>query len=63
MPAALIIEIIQTIVALAPQIPEIISLGDSAIGMIRTGVVTPEQEADIRAQLDAMKIQIDASSP
>jgi hypothetical protein len=63
MPVAIIVEIIQALMALAPQIPHVISLGESSINIVKTGVVTPEQEADIRAQLDDMKAQIDASSP
>ncbi len=61
--SSLLVEILQTIVALAPQIPDVIALAESALGIIRTGIVTPEQEADIRAQLDAVKAQIDAPSP
>jgi hypothetical protein len=63
MPISLIVEIIQAIMALAPEIPEVISLGESVVGIVQTGSVTPEQEAAIRAQLDAVKAQIDASSP
>ena len=63
MQIALIVEIIQALMALAPQIPQVIALGESAINIVKTGIVTPEQEADIRAQLDDMKAQIDASSP
>lgn len=61
MPVALIVEILQAIIALAPQIPEILELGSSAVSIMRTGTVTPEQEAGIRAQLDAVKAKIDAA--
>jgi hypothetical protein len=61
MPIALIVEIINAIVALAPQIPEVIALGESAVNIVQTGAVTPEQEAAIRAQLDEVKALIDAA--
>jgi len=61
MPIALIVEIIQAIAALAPQVPEVVSLAESAIGIVQTGTVTPDQEALIRSQLDAIKAQIDAA--
>lgn len=60
MPVALIIEIVEAIASFAPQIPEIASLVGSAKDALTTGTVTPEQEAAIRAQLDAVKAQIDA---
>jgi hypothetical protein len=61
MPIALIIEIIQAIIGLAPQILEVVALCESAIGIVQTGTVTPEQEQAIRAQLDAVKAAIDAA--
>jgi hypothetical protein len=61
MPVALILEIIQAAMALAPQIPEVVSLLQSAAGIVQTGTVTPTQEAAIRVQLDAVKAQIDAA--
>jgi hypothetical protein len=61
MPTALIIEIINAIVALAPQVPEVIALGQSAVSILSAGAVTPEEEASIRAQLDAVKGLIDAA--
>jgi hypothetical protein len=61
MPIALILEIIQALAALAPQIPEVVSLVQSASAAISTGTVTAEQEAAIRAQLDAVKALIDAA--
>jgi hypothetical protein len=61
MAAALVIEIIQALVALAPQLPEVIALGESAIAIMQTGIVTPAQEALIRGQLDAAKAAIDAA--
>lgn len=60
MPVALIIEIIQAILALAPQVPEVISLGQSAIDIAKSGSVTPEQEAEARSQLAAVRALIDA---
>jgi hypothetical protein len=61
MPIALIVEMIQAILALAPSIPEVVALGESAIGIVQTGSVTPDQEASIRSQLDAVKALIDAA--
>lgn len=61
MPIALLVEIVQALVALAPQIPEVIALGESALGIAQTGTVTPAQEAQIRAQLDQVKALIDAA--
>lgn len=60
MPIALILEIVQALVALAPQIPEVVSLGASAVTILQAGAVTPEQEAAVRVQLDAVKAAIDA---
>ena len=60
MPVALIVEIIQAMIALAPSVPEIVALGQSAVAIAQAGTVTPEQEAAIRAQLDAVKAAIDA---
>lgn len=61
MPIALILEIIQALAAFAPQIPQVVSLVESATGILQAGSVTPEQEAAIRAQLDEVKAQIDAA--
>lgn len=61
MPVALLVEIIQAILVLAPQIPEVVALGESAVSIIKAGSVTPEQEIAIRAQLDAVKAAIDAA--
>jgi hypothetical protein len=61
MPIAIILEVIQALAAFAPQIPEVLSLVESASGIVQTGTVTPEQEAAIRAQLDAVKALIDAA--
>jgi hypothetical protein len=60
-PIALILEIIQALVALAPQVTEVLTLGQSAVSILEAGTVTPEQEAAIRAQLDAVKALIDAA--
>jgi hypothetical protein len=59
----LLVEIIQAMLALMPQIPEVLALGESAIGIAQSGVVSPEQEIAIRAQLDAVRKLIDAASP
>ena len=58
---AIVAEILQVIIALGSQLPEIVSMAESALGIVKTGTVTPEQEAAIRAQLDAMKAKIDAA--
>jgi hypothetical protein len=59
MPVALVVEIINALIAAAPQLPEVIALGEAAIGIVQTGVVTPEQEASIRTQLDQVKALVD----
>jgi hypothetical protein len=61
MPTELLIEIIGAILVLAPQIPEIVALGESAVSILTTGTVSAEQEAAIRAQLDAVRAAIDAA--
>ena len=61
MPIALLIEIIQAMAALAPEVPAVLELGASAVALLQTGTVTPQQEASIRAQLDAVKAAIDAA--
>jgi hypothetical protein len=60
MPIALIIEIINALLAVAPQIPAVVSLAESAIGIVKTGAVSPAEEAAIRAQLDTVKALVDA---
>ncbi len=61
MPIALILEIVQAIAALAPQVPEVLALVSSAAAIAQSGTVTPTQESAIRAQLDAVKGLIDAA--
>jgi hypothetical protein len=61
MPNELLIEILQAVATLADGAAPIVSLLESAIGILKTGVVTPEQESAIRAQLDSVKAQIDAA--
>lgn len=61
MPIAIILEIIQALAAFAPQVPEVMSLVESATGIVQSGTVTAEQEAAIREQLDAVKALIDAA--
>lgn len=58
---ALIAEILQVILALAADTPQIVALAQSGLQIAQAGSVTPEQEASIRAQLDAIKAEIDAS--
>jgi hypothetical protein len=59
MPVALILEIIEAIASLAPQVPDVVSLVESAKSIIVSGTCTPDQEAAIRDQLDAVKSIID----
>ena len=61
MPNALILEIIEALGALAPQVPEVISLVESATTIAQTGAVSAEMETAIRARLDAVKALIDAA--
>lgn len=61
MPIALLVEILNAILTLAPQVPEVVALGESAVSILKAGSVTPDQEAAIRAQLDAVKAAIDAA--
>ena len=61
MPLTLILEILQAIQALSVTAPQITALVQSALDIGTSGTVTPEQEAAIRAQLDAVKAQIDAA--
>jgi hypothetical protein len=61
MPVALLVEIINALLALAPQIPEVIALGESAVNIVKAGTVSPADELAIRAQLDAVKSAIDAA--
>jgi hypothetical protein len=57
----LVAEILQVIIALAADLPQVVGLAQSAMQIAQSGTVTPEQEAAIRAQLDAIKAQIDAA--
>jgi hypothetical protein len=61
MPLAIVLEIIEALAALAPQIPEVVSLVEAARTIVVAGTVTAGQEAAIRAQLDAVKAAIDAA--
>jgi hypothetical protein len=61
MPVALIIAIVQAMAALAPQLPEVITLAESATRILNAGTVSAEDEAAIRAQLDAVRALIDAA--
>jgi hypothetical protein len=62
MPVALLIEILNGIMTLATQVPDVVSLAQNAIDILNRGSVTPEEEAVIRGQLDAVKQQIDEAS-
>lgn len=54
MTPAAIVALLQALLAIAPQIPEVISAGKTAIGLITSGAApTPEQQATIDAGLDA----------
>jgi hypothetical protein len=61
MPIALLLEILDAIVALAPGIPQVLTLGQSAANILKAGSVTPAEEASIRAQLDTARAVIDAA--
>lgn len=61
MPNELLIEILQAVATLADDAAPIVSLLESAIGILRTGTVSAADEAAIRAQLDSVKAQIDAA--
>jgi hypothetical protein len=61
MPIALILELLEAMVALAKDLPDVIALGQSAMSILQSGVVTDSQEATIRAQLDAAKAAIDVA--
>lgn len=61
MPLALILEILQTIQALSVTIPQVSALAQSGVDIATSGTITAEQEAEIRAQLDAVKAEIDAA--
>ena len=54
MPAATIIALIQALAAFAPQIPEIVSAVETAVGLLKSGKApTAEQQATIDAALAA----------
>ena len=61
MPIALIIQIIEALAALAPQLPEAVTLVQQGISILNAGSVTPEQEAAARAALDAVRAKVDAA--
>lgn len=61
MPAALIAEILQVIIGLASDLPQVVALAQTGVQIAQAGTVTAEQEASVRAQLDAIKAQIDAA--
>lgn len=58
---AIVITVIEALLAAAPQVPSLITAAEQAIGILRTGSVTPEQEAAIRQALDQVKAEIDAA--
>ena len=61
MPINLILEILQAIQALSVTIPQVSALAQRGIDIATSGTITPEQETTIRAQLDAVKAEIDAA--
>ena len=61
MPLALILEILQAIQALSVTIPQVSALAQSGLEIAKSGTITAYQEAEIRAQLDAVKAEIDAA--
>ena len=63
MPAVLplILEGLEAIQALAARLPQVTELSQGLLDIGRSGTVTVEQEAAIRAQLDVAKDQIDAA--
>ena len=62
MPVALLVEILQGILTLVPQVPEVVALTQQAITILQRGSVTPEEAAAIRAQLDGIKGEIDKTA-
>ena len=60
--AATIIAIIQAFMAIAGDIPELIALGESAIGLLQSGTPpTADQQAAIDAALEAANNALQAS--
>ena len=57
----LILEILQAIQALSVTIPQVSALAQSGIAIANRDTITAEQEAWVRAQLDAVKAEIDAA--
>lgn len=54
MPIATIIALIQALAAFAPQIPELVTAVETAVGLINGGVApTADQQAQIDAGLEA----------
>jgi hypothetical protein len=61
MPIATIISIIQALAALAPQIPELVTGVETAIGLLQSGAApTPEQQTAIDVLLDKAHAQLQA---
>lgn len=56
----LLVEIMNAAAALANSTPAVVALLAEAIGILRSGTVSAEKAASIRAQLDATKALIDA---
>jgi hypothetical protein len=62
MSAASIIAIINALLALAPQIPELIAGVQTAVGLLESGnAPTPEEQASIDAALDAAHAKANAA--
>lgn len=59
---ALLAQIIQLLVAAASQVPELIALGEQAASLLKSKTdPSPEQEAAIRAALDAANSALQAA--
>jgi len=62
MPAAIAVEVLEALAALAPQLPEISTLVESTKSVLESGTITDAQAAAIRDQLDAVHTAIDTAS-
>jgi hypothetical protein len=60
-PLPLILEILQVLLTIGSQAPEVISLITTATAIAQKGFATADEEAQVRAQLDSVKALIDAA--
>ena len=58
---AILLEIIAALAAFAPNIPEVVKLVETAAAIVQSGTVTPEMEAEVRTQLDAVRDAVNAA--